>query len=403
MHLAPPPNSRGLLPPLLACLPTSFAAPRPPPALLPLLSPLLRQRVNFLSSNSAGNEGWLPLLSWDPQRAKKLPPVVERMDLEPHPVSGELELDETSPAKYRRLDQETLQARIEIDQFGLLPIFIWCEKDEHGGTGPGWKLAELRALDDLEDGTQWFDSPLEANEAGNTSSASAPANIVSQEAEEEDDVNDDYWASYDRTPAERTPAKRSPAPVPSSTLQMSNRSRTSDRSEMDYYARYAEEVQPAMDSHDPDEDTGAQGESSLRGNSLLQQPREQQQASTSNGIAEHADYLSSLQPHAGWKQPHDSGVHTGRERSLDGEYDISMPRPISPTSSHSSIEKLEERAAEMSSSRESDTAQLAIKQHISTDIKSLFRLARASGMSRNEFTRIVKTELDVLSLLEQDE
>lgn len=389
MHLAPPPNSRDLLPPILACLPTSFAAPRPPPALLPLLSPLLRQRVNYLSGDSAGGDGWLPLLSWDSQRAKKLPSVVERMDLEPHPVSGELELEETNPAKYRRLDQETLQARIEVEQFGLLPIFIWCEKDERGGEESGWKLFELRTLDDLEDGTQWFDSPTEANEAGgSTSMAVPPVHEAEEKAEEEEDANDDYWASYDKTSAAHTPAPAQPSAQ-----------QTQGTSDTDYYARYGQEVQPAMDPHDPDEDMGDQAGSSLRGDSLLR-PHESQVPS-SNGIADQADYLSSLQPHAGWKEPHDSAVHTGRERSLDGEHDISMPRPISPAGSHSSIDKLEERAAEMSST--GDTAQLAIKQHISTDVKSLFRLAKASGMSRHEFTRIVKTELDVLSLLEQDD
>jgi hypothetical protein len=73
------------------------------------------------------------------------------MDLEPHPVSGELELEDTRPAKYRRLDEETLHSRIEVKQFDLLPVYVWCEKDEHGGTEPGWKLADLRALDDNGD------------------------------------------------------------------------------------------------------------------------------------------------------------------------------------------------------------------------------------------------------------
>ena len=95
MHLPPPPDSRQLLPPLLACLPTAFVSPRPPPALLPLLSPLLRQRLNFLSSGSASRgDGWLPLLSWDAERAAKLTPIVEHMELEPHPVSGEVEMDD---------------------------------------------------------------------------------------------------------------------------------------------------------------------------------------------------------------------------------------------------------------------------------------------------------------------
>jgi hypothetical protein len=48
-------------------------------------------------------------------------------------------------------------------------------------------------------------------------------------------------------------------------------------------------------------------------------------------------------------------------------------------------------------------AQRGIKMHISTDIKSLFRLAKSSGMDRAEFEDIIRRELDVLSLLEQDE
>jgi hypothetical protein len=48
-------------------------------------------------------------------------------------------------------------------------------------------------------------------------------------------------------------------------------------------------------------------------------------------------------------------------------------------------------------------AQRGIKMHISTDIKSLFRLAKSSGMDRAEFEEIIRRELDVLSLLEQDE
>ena len=58
---------------------------------------------------------------------------------------------------------------------------------------------------------------------------------------------------------------------------------------------------------------------------------------------------------------------------------------------------------EMSESQAPDRAQLAIQQHISTDIKSLFRLAKSSGMERRDFERLVKRELEVLQLLEQDD
>jgi uncharacterized protein (UPF0335 family) len=61
------------------------------------------------------------------------------------------------------------------------------------------------------------------------------------------------------------------------------------------------------------------------------------------------------------------------------------------------VERLERKAESYSQ------AEVAIKQHISTDIKSLFRLAKASGIDREEFERIIRRELDVLPLLEQEE
>lgn len=353
-----------------------------------------------------GTDGWLPLLAWDPERGTRLPAVVQRIDLEPHPVSGELELEEVPPAQYKRLDEETLQARLQVEQFELLPVYVWCEKDDQAGIEPGWYLSELRTLEDKEDGEKWFDSIPQANDDANTRSISMPSTNGArsglpaqqpQQEEEEDDLNDDYWNQYDRTPAERTPAKHSPAPVPSSTYAMAGS--LQDREEADYYNRYGEEVQPSMDPHDPDEDTGDIGQSTLNGRSLMDS-REQAQGSSSGAITEQADYLRSLQPHAEWK-PHDSAVHTAMDQSVNGENELSMPRPISPTTSHSSVDKLEERAAEMSSTN-NDPARMAIKQHISTDVKSLFRLAKSSGMSREEFTRIVKTELDVLSLLDNE-
>jgi hypothetical protein len=43
---------------------------------------------------------------------------------------------------------------------------------------------------------------------------------------------------------------------------------------------------------------------------------------------------------------------------------------------------------------------VGIKQHISTDIKSLYRLAKSGGIERAEFERIVKTELDMLAMMD---
>lgn len=341
----------------------------------------------------------MPLLSWDTRRGAKLPKTVQQMSLEPHPVSGELELEDVRRAKYRRLDHETIQARLEVDQFGLLPIYVWCENDEHGSSGAGWRLAELRTLEDLADGIQWLDSVADASElaaSGHVAPMSSNGNTAQSVRDDGDDGNDDYWAAYDRTPGEtpaRTPAKRSPAPFATNAARPS-----ASREEEDYYARYGEEVQPAMDSHDPDEEYAEAAGSTLNGDALRAVPPPARPDS--------ADYYASLQPHSEWKsnQQHGSAIATADERSPEQSYDrLSMPRPISPTSSHSSVDRLEHKAAEMETRSESDQAQLAVKQHISTDIKSLFRLARASGIQIAEFERVVRRELEVLSMLDRDD
>ncbi|KAK3659026.1 hypothetical protein LTR56_001463 [Elasticomyces elasticus] len=400
MHLPPPPDARELLPPLLACLPTAFLAPQPPDALLPILSPILRQRVAFLAPSTRTENGWLPLLQWDAGLAAKLPAVVEKIQLEPHPVSGELELEDVRPAKYRRLDDETLHARLEVEEFKLVPIFLWCEEDEQSGTGPGWKLAELRTLEDLDDGAEWFDGISEANDASSTHSFAVPqpstngrqAQVIAtpyEEDEEEEEDDGSYWAAYDRTPGARTPAaKRSPAP-----RSNDGNARQRTQSELEYFDRYGD-VQPALDSHDPDEDMGVEvmGESSLNGQALPQQQQAQPLQQR------------SLYPPDDPNKPHDSAIATALTQSLSGSSTLPQPRAISPTSSNGSVDRLERQAAAMSNRDDGDErAQLGIKQHISTDIKSLFRLARSVGLSRSDFRETVERELSVLGMMEADD
>ncbi|KAF2099577.1 hypothetical protein NA57DRAFT_55534 [Rhizodiscina lignyota] len=382
----PPPDPRILLPPLLACLPTAFVSPRPPPALLPLLSPILRQRVNLLSTSATGSDSWLQLLCWDAQRASKLPQIVENVQLEPHPVSGEIEVEDVEDAKFRRLDEETLQVRLESEDTGLCFLFLWCTGDEQ--TGDGWRLSELRALEDGEDGSTWYESISEADESagarpsgrvslstnGTNGTSAAPASAPNRTGSADDD---DYWAMYDQTPG-RTPAKRSPAPATSSVPMPSN-------SELEYFARYMAEVQPAMDPHDPSEEGLPPGESTLNGNETtrsLARPR---------GAHEPRETSIPLAPTNGTYDG--STIGEGEERK---EPQIEHPRPSS-SSSNRSVEKLEQNAETQSQ------AEVAIKQHISTDLKSLFRLARSTGIQRDEFERIVKTELECLGMMDSDE
>ncbi|KAI5212324.1 hypothetical protein E4T42_05174 [Aureobasidium subglaciale] len=377
-----PPEPRTLFPPLLACLPTAFMSPRPPPALLPLLSPILRQRVNLLAGNtSSGQGGWLNLLSWSSSRSSKLGAKIENLQLEAHPVSGELELEDIDKIGYKRVDEETLQSCLQVEEFGLLPVYVWCENDAEGGQvggTTGWRLAELRAIEDLSDDiVQWTDSIDAANDVFESKShPNAPSTIIPQQAtaQDDDDDDDDYWASYDRTPNNRTPA-RTPAkrasPAPTSTTA-SNLGPTND--ELEYFARYAAEVQPALDDHDPDEEHPETADSTLRGGELSEKRSIATPAGEPNTnpappmyASENSEFSATLQ----------------REKAA-----LEAPRPTSPASS---VDKLERGAEDMT------RAEVGVKQFISTEMKSMFRLARSVGMGREEFERIIKTEIDVLN------
>jgi hypothetical protein len=329
--------------------------------------------------------------------ASKLAKVIANIHVEPHPASGEIEVEEPDQILYRRSDAETLHSRLVLGEFGLLPTYLWCTGGEAGNR---WSLAELRGTEDAEDGTEWFSSMGEANEAGFRRKDVKSNGAVYQQgalqpesakAEEEDD--DSYWAAYDQTPGQTPQLKRSPAPQASSRTQMGP-----TQSELEYFARYASEVQPALDAHDPDEESPAAGESTLKGDTLnyTRLPQTETSNLSANG------YNSSMLP-AHIVDSTETNGHHGDERPesiealeaarLDA---MNHPRPSSSAST-TSVERLERKAERHSQ------AEHAIKQHISTDIKSLFRLAKASGIDREEFERIIQRELEVLPLLEQEE
>jgi hypothetical protein len=387
----PQPDARELLPPLLACFSTSIIAKEAPPGLLPLLSPILRQRLQLLASGD-----WLSLLCWDREAGTRLPQVVEKIHVEPHPSSGEIEVDDPDQILYRRSDPETLHTRLQLSAFGLLPTYLWCTGGEGGNR---WLLAELRGAEDADDGTEWFSTMSEANEAGfrrkaaKTNGATIQPAILQPEPAKEEEDDDSYWAAYDMTPGQTPHQKRSPAPMASSRTQVGP-----TQSELEYFARYASEVQPALDAHDPDEENPVTGESTLNGNTLNYTRGPQTEPLETSNIRPNG-YDSSMPPAHSLEKTagagSDSAGHTeGLEQANFSA--LNHPRPSSSASTNS-VERLERKAESYSQ------AEVAIKQHISTDIKSLFRLAKASGIDREEFERIVRRELDVLPLLEQEE
>ena len=389
----PPPDYRNLLPPFLACLPTAFASPRPPPALLSLLSPILRQRVQLLSATvESPSQSWLPLLCREPgsaEKSERLASIVESDAFELHPVSGEIEFRDVN-TKYRRLDEETLQAKVSVTDLDLDVIYLWCEEDQEGGED-GWRVCEVAPLESRGTNDDWWATAGEADErAGEQIIADALKQSVarrdtpqangtlhaSSAIDNDDDDDDDYWAQYDNTPA-RTPApKRSPQPV--QPAQMYGRART--KSEAEYFAQYAQ-VQPEMDNDNPSEDRNAIGESTLNGevlsSSLIHAPR-------ADGPQAHDHDVSDPQP-----------TLNGSSNNVT-DSSISQPSASSPTLVPDALSRMEDSVELLSNSEP------AIRQHISTSIKSLFRLSQSTGMEKQEFDRLVRTELETLEMMDLD-
>lgn len=312
---------------------------------------------------------------------------MESDTFELHPVSGEIEYGEISPIKYRLLDEETLQARLEIVDLGLVVIYLWCQGDQEGG-GDGWRVSEVLALagnsQDLSDG--WYPTIEATHQGANitrmvSSHTTGTANVswnehIDEESKEEksyEDNDDDYWAQYDKTPSRTPAATRSPKPGNASAT--AGRARTT--SEAAYFDQYSH-VQPEMDNDDPSQDKETIGESSLNGNIL-------------SNTASRPPFEDAM-PNGFLQQVVDPDPVPDTQTS-----ELGQPIPTSPTANSETVSRLEDNATLQSN------AEAAIRQHVSTSIKSMFRLCRATGIDRPEFDEIVKTELETLSMLTEDD
>src|SRR3569833_753385 len=83
-----PPVARDIIAPLLTTLTGAAVSAQPTSSVLPLLSLILRLRVQFLSASST--EPWIRLLSYDSAKAAKLLEIARSERLAPHPISGEI-------------------------------------------------------------------------------------------------------------------------------------------------------------------------------------------------------------------------------------------------------------------------------------------------------------------------
>jgi hypothetical protein len=302
-------------------------------------------------------------------------------------VSGEVEVDwgYDSEIRYRRLDEETLQALVALPNLGLAFQLVYCTNDKEGGdSGDGWRVGEVTVAESsspflqfggtssiTEAERQFKDKDSKSKDSLKVNGGGTNPTREVEVDHGDDDDDDDYWARYDATPA-RTPANnRSPAPNTSGAPSQQP-SDLRSAAEDDYFAQY-DSVQPAMDNHDPDEEAQA---------AQLMPPQSFQQNQRPVPAVTEVNENGSIQKDVS-----------------NAEIALQHPRPDSSASSNGShtVAKLEETAGKQ------EQNEFGVKQHVSRSIRSLYMLSKASGIEREEFERLVKTELDLLGMMDEGE
>jgi len=391
--------------PLLPALAPGAVSSVPPQAVLHLLSPVLRQRVQLLSSDNP--EPWIRLLCWRLAEASRLNSIVTASaNLEPHPSSGEIEIDWNSDIseQFRYFDEETLEAMVMMWELKLAFRLVY-------GPGSEWFIAEVlpapmgepytdfRGFCNIHDAQEGFENRSGAGKG----LAAAKSRQQHQDDNDNDDDNnddsDDYWARYDATPG--AAGSRAPADgaMPAGTRTPIGTGTTAEDA---YFAQY-DSVQPAMDPHDPDEASpppASQPKSSEPDFGFVQR-REEKSIRTSVSAARARHQLGSM-----GAIPEEAEEKTDNNNTGGGTLDkvlkngLSMvnglrshlvyPRPMSTSGSDGSgvIDKLEDVA------ETEETCKASVRRHISVSIRSLADLASAAGIDGVEFRRLVLEELE---------
>ncbi|KAF8467761.1 hypothetical protein BDZ91DRAFT_723031 [Kalaharituber pfeilii] len=414
----PHPFVEELLPPLLAHIPIAFSSPQALPSLLPLLAPILRQRVQLLSggpsdgyTSLSASDSWLRLLTWTGDGAE-LCNSLANQDFSPHP-SGEFEIGDYNFKGVRRSDVETLKAAVELLERNFEVEYVWVEEKEDKDEGAGWKIMDVHLMKDSREEDKWYPTVSAAEEAFLKSVEwkkpaeilpvketqlvpSAPANQDPyNQSENGDDEDDSYWDMYDRSPA-RTPAVQHQNPDPS---------------EDEYFARYSN-VSPALDRSDASSSPSAYGFTTVPTTTTQQAPPPPQLQPTTILSPMPPFTVPMSPPHSSPSKPASptsstpppfttTSTSTINEKlpvKAEPEVQTHSPRATSPSqSARAAVDALEQSATIALQ------AEVGIKQHISTSLKSLYRLARVSGISREEFQRVVEIELRVLEMVEEEE
>lgn len=377
------PRLEDLLVPLLTSLSVAALSRTPPTTLLPLLSPILRQRVHVLSSSSS--DPWLPLLCYDEKIAAKLEDLALSAEMEPHPISGQVEVDweREAETRFQRIDTETLDAMVSIPKLSLSVKLVWCTNDPPGLDGPdGWRIGEVRAGEPVD--YTWGTSSLSRAEEEfqlkyiqhvELQQDNSIVGIPLVPELEDDNVEDDstYWAQYDETSPKTSATNTSQSP------EAFKNGSSLDCGDDEFYKLYSS-VQPALDNHDPDE------------------------AITNNdpGISRGPNQITNLLAPSRPIFPTTSqNNHQGR---INGQtcspppFGNSYYSHMGPDASHNL------NTAQITSKNGSDSQlkpprETAITDYIRVSVKNMYSLACATGLDREGFEQIVLTEMKALHLM----
>ncbi|KAI5782443.1 hypothetical protein FPQ18DRAFT_374036 [Pyronema domesticum] len=376
LHDTPPLTPTSSSPPLLSLLPASLT-PTLPTALLPLLTPILRNRLKLLSTPS---DPWALLLSWNSTHATHLLQHLSTLDL-CSPAFGIL-------LGLSRLDPETLKAAIEVPDLGLVVIYIWSPNDPDG-EDDAWRVLDVLCAEDVEG--EWYPTVEVAEAKFSASQTSggrtlAPVGVSISppsggEQDAEGDEEDDYWAQYDRSSA-ATPAARELDNPPT---------------EDDYFKQY-EDVTPALDGPSAYGPTSAP-ELHNYAESVAASTYPEPSQTIYSGSPRQSDTHSETHSEVARRFSMGTATSTSTPPTT-----YSAPRAISPSLSATASGMGSEVVRKMEESAGLQTQmETAVKQHVATSVKSMYRLAKVSGMGREEFMELVKTELEVLGMMDEDD
>jgi len=234
---------------LITQLPLFPPSAHPPPTLFPLLSPLLQQKLGLLSLGRG--RGWPGTLTWLP------PDLSYRVNERLGSTCRSDGLGERLRG-YRKFDQETILANIELHESELELWFSWVPED--GQTEAGWKLHDIR-LPEHDIDLNWFESISEATMQWERENNLIETEIEKAEAGEQSDDDDSYWNQYDQVTGKAIETSEVRTPKDEPSIQTTSGD--------NYYDRY-DAVEPALDGGRfprASADIGSTGDST--GNSVI--------------------------------------------------------------------------------------------------------------------------------------